>query len=164
MKLLEVKGVSKRFYSNQALKGVDFSVDAGQIMALAGENGAGKSTLMNILLGSIAPDAGQMWFDGRPYAPRDPQEALRTGISMIHQELELVPSLTVTENLVIGMEPRKNGIFFDREKAVSMARGAIEKYHFRLDPNDRIRDLSVGQKQKVEILKVLIIIPIQKAQ
>lgn len=156
MKLLEVKGVSKRFYSNQALKGVDLSVDAGQIMALAGENGAGKSTLMNILLGSIAPDAGQMWFDGRPYAPRDPQEALRTGISMIHQELELVPSLTVAENIWIGREHRFRSFgLYSRRKSEDAAAALLGEMGVALSPRALVKTLSVAQMQMVELARAL---------
>src|ERR1700684_2547302 len=102
---LRMQGVRKRFGATLALDGIDLSVDPGEILALVGENGAGKSTLMKILSGAHAPDAGQMWIDGPPYAPRDPLDARRRGVSMIYQELSLARDLTVMENILLGMEP-----------------------------------------------------------
>lgn len=102
MKVLEVKDVSKSFYSTHALTRVNFDLEKGEVLALAGENGAGKSTMMNILLGSFAPDEGTMLLNGKTYEPKNPSDALQKGISMIHQELCLVPSMTVADNVWIG--------------------------------------------------------------
>ena len=102
MKLLEAKGINKRFYSTCALSEVDFDLEEGEVLALAGENGAGKSTMMNVLLGIHRPDEGSMLLAGKPYAPKGPHDALQQGISMIHQELRLVPSMTVADNVWIG--------------------------------------------------------------
>ena len=148
----------RKVYSNGfiANENVNLSVDEGEIMALVGENGAGKSTLMKVLFGVEKPEEGKIFLDGKEVHIENPNAAIKMGIGMVYQHFMLVPSLTVTENLVIGMEPKKKGIFFDKEKAVRMVKEAAERYNFHLDPNIRIRDLSVGQKQKVEILKVLI--------
>ena len=148
----------RKVYSNGfiANENVNLSVDEGEIMALVGENGAGKSTLMKVLFGVEKPEEGKIFLDGKEVHIENPNAAIKMGIGMVYQHFMLVPSLTVTENLVIGMEPKKKGICFDKEKAVRMVKEAAERYNFHLDPNIRIRDLSVGQKQKVEILKVLI--------
>src|SRR5947209_18780817 len=92
---LRVTGIRKRFGATVALDGVDLSVERGQVLAVVGENGAGKSTLMKVLSGAHRPDAGEMWLDGRPYAPRSPLDARRAGVSMIYQELSLAPHLSV---------------------------------------------------------------------
>ena len=148
----------RKMYSNGfvANENVSLAVDEGEIHALVGENGAGKSTLMKILFGVEKPDEGRILLDGKEVCIDNPNVAIKLGIGMVYQHFMLVPSLTVTENLVIGMEPTKKGIFFDREKAVSLVKEAAQKYNFNLDPDAKIKDLSVGQKQKVEILKVLI--------
>ena len=100
--VLEVNHVSKNFYSTHALTEVSFDLREGEVLALAGENGAGKSTMMNILLGSFPPSSGDMKLDGKSDSPKSPSDALSKGISMIHQELCLVPSMTVAENVWIG--------------------------------------------------------------
>src|SRR5258707_2706040 len=102
---LVMSGVSKRFGPTQALAGVDLDLRPGEVHALVGENGAGKSTLMKVLSGAIAPDAGAMTLDGRPYAPRDPQDARLRGVAMVYQELTLAPHLTVEANVMLGQEP-----------------------------------------------------------
>src|SRR6185295_12944176 len=98
-------GVTKRFGATVALAGVDLTVRAGEIHALIGENGAGKSTLMKVLSGAIAPDAGALQLDGRPYAPRAPLDGRRAGVAMIYQELALAPHLSVSDNVLLGEEP-----------------------------------------------------------
>ena len=148
----------RKVYSNGfiANKNVNLAVDEGEIHALVGENGAGKSTLMKVLFGVEKPEEGRILLHGKEVHIENPNMAIKMGIGMVYQHFMLVPSLTVAENLVIGMEPRKNKLFFDMKKAVEMVKETAQKYNFEIDPLARICDLSVGQKQKVEILKVLL--------
>src|SRR5919199_1892114 len=108
--LLRMEGVRKRFGATVALDGVDLQVSRGEVLALVGENGAGKSTLMKVLSGAHAPDDGQMWLDGQPYAPKNPLDARRAGVAMIYQELSLAPHLSVAENILLGIEPARAGV------------------------------------------------------
>lgn len=148
----------RKVYSNGfiANENVNLAVNEGEIHALVGENGAGKSTLMKVLFGVEKPDEGRVLLNGQEVHIDNPNVAIQLGIGMVYQHFMLVPSLTVTENLVIGMEPRKRGVFYDQSAAEKMVKEAAEKYNFKLDPTAKIQDLPVGQKQKVEILKVLI--------
>lgn len=148
----------RKVYSNGfiANKNVNLSVNKGEIHALVGENGAGKSTLMKVLFGVEKPEEGHIYLRGKEVHIDNPNMAIQMGIGMVYQHFMLVPSLTVAENLVIGMEPKKNQLFFDMDKAVKMVQEVAQKYNFDIDPLAKIQDLSVGQKQKVEILKVLI--------
>ncbi len=134
---------------------VNFSVREGEIHALVGENGAGKSTLMKVLFGSEKPEEGCILYRGKEIRIESPTVAIKYGIGMVHQHFMLVPSLTVAENLVIGLEPKKNG-FFSMEEAIRITKAASEKYNLIVDPLVKIEDLSVGVKQKVEILKALV--------
>lgn len=138
-----------------ANKGVDFSVNAGEIHALMGENGAGKSTLMKILFGLEAAEEGHVYLNGKKVEIKSPSDAIKNGIGMVHQHFMLVPSLTVAENMVLGMEPRIRG-FIDVEKAIKMTDDISKKYNLSVDPKSVISDLPVGMKQKVEILKALL--------
>ena len=106
---LTMTGISKSFGPTAALRGVDLELRPGEVHALVGENGAGKSTLMKVLSGAVRPDAGDMTLDGRPYAPRDPQDARRQGVAMVYQELTLAPHLTVEANVMLGLEPTRFG-------------------------------------------------------
>lgn len=154
--VLEMRGITK-IYENGfvANKDVHFSVRRGEIHALCGENGAGKSTLMKVLFGDEQPDAGQIIYQGKPIQIANPLHALEYGIGMVHQHFMLVPSLTVAENMVLGMEPKRRGMFRSRE-AVEMVREVSEKYNLPIDPQARVADLPVGFKQRVEILKILL--------
>ncbi len=123
--LLRMQGVRKRFGATLALDGVDLAVDGGEVLALVGENGAGKSTLMKVLSGAYQADSGEMWLEGEPYRPRNPLEARRAGVAMIYQELSLAPHLSVAENILLGLEPRR-GLLLDwkvmrRQAAEAMA-------------------------------------------
>ena len=138
-----------------ANKDVNFSVQAGEIHALVGENGAGKSTLMKILFGEEKADFGRILLRGEELHLQNPMSAIRQGIGMVHQHFMLAPSLTVVENIIMGMEPQKFG-FIDREAAKKACQEVAEKYNFQIDINKRVEQLSVGMKQKVEILKALI--------
>lgn len=154
--ILSMENITK-VYGNGfvANKNVNFSVNKGEIHALVGENGAGKSTLMKVLFGVEKPEEGVIKLEGKEIQINNPTVAIKYGIGMVHQHFMLVPSLTVAENLIIGMEPKKNG-FFSMEKAIEITREVAEKYNFNIDPLAKIQDLPVGIKQKVEILKALV--------
>ncbi len=154
--LLRMEGITK-IYPNGfiANKGISFQVNKGEIHGLIGENGAGKTTLMNVLFGIENHQEGRIYIEGEEVQIKSPLDAIDKGIGMIHQHFMQVPNLTVAENVVLGMEPGKS-FWFDRGKAVAMTREVIEKYKLELDPNALVRDLSVGEKQKVELLKALI--------
>ena len=156
VEVLRMEGITK-IYGNGfvANKNVTFWLNKGEILALVGENGAGKTTLMKVLFGLENPQSGQVFMDGEPVKILNPLDAISKGIGMVHQHFMLLPSLTVAENVVLGIEPMKNG-FFDFKKAVEMTREVAEKYKFDIDPLMKVADLSVGQMQKVEIMKVLI--------
>lgn len=153
--ILEMKNISK-VYSNGivANQGVNFSVTEGEIHALAGENGAGKSTLMKVLFGIEAPDEGEVFWEGRSIHIKSPLHAIKTGIGMVHQHFMLVPSLTVAENMILGVEPKRKGII-DYKAAVRFTKETAEKYNLPIDPNAVVASLPVGMKQRVEILKAL---------
>ena len=154
--ILEMRGITK-VYPNGfvANKNVNLAVRRGEIHALVGENGAGKSTLMKVLFGVESHEEGEIFLNGEPAKIENPISAIEQGIGMVHQHFMLVPSLTVAENIVLGREPRKSGVLIDMEKAVRDTTQICEKYNLKVDPTARVRDLPVGMKQKVEILKAL---------
>ncbi|KAA3612203.1 MAG: sugar ABC transporter ATP-binding protein [Calditrichaeota bacterium] len=154
---LEMRGIHKEFGATIALGDVTFSVQPGEVHALVGENGAGKSTLMKILSGAYTANSGEMWLDGQPYFPKNPLDGRLQGVAMIYQELSLAPHLTVEENIMLGVEPVKNG--FIRQKEVrKKALQAIEKFdHPELQPDTVVGDLTVGAQQLVEIGRSLAI-------
>lgn len=151
---LEMQGVTKTFPGVVANDSVSFSVDRGTIHALVGENGAGKSTLMKVLYGMYRPDAGSIFLDDRQVEITSPHDAINLGIGMVHQEFQLVPSLTVAENIVLGHEPKK-GIWVDKDKMVARVCGLAEQFGLHVEPDLPIREMSVGGQQRVEILKLL---------
>jgi simple sugar transport system ATP-binding protein len=149
-------GITKAYPGVVAVDGVDFEASGGELHAIAGENGAGKSTLMRILYGLTVPDAGTMSLGGSPFAPSSPREALARGVGMVHQHFMLIPPFTVIENAMLGDEPRRAGIFLDREAARDAVRDTAERFGLALDADARVEDLSVGERQRLEILKVLL--------
>jgi general nucleoside transport system ATP-binding protein len=153
---VEMKGTTKFFPSTdvQANDHVDFSVEQGEVHALVGENGAGKTTLMNILYGLIKADSGEILIDGQPVHIGHPDDAIHHGIGMVHQHFKLVPSFTVAENILLGMEPNRLG-FVNRADENKQVDELARNYNLPVDPAVRIRDLPVGMQQRVEILKVL---------
>ena len=154
--VVQMKNINK-VYSNgvAANQGVDFNLKKGEIHALMGENGAGKSTLMKMLFGMEQPTSGEIVINGEPTVLSSPSVAISKGIGMVHPHFMLVPSLSVAENMVLGMAPRK-GIFIDREKAIEITKENAEKYNLHVEPEMRVADIPVGMKQKVEILKALV--------
>ena len=130
----QMEGVRKAFGATVAVAGVDFHVAPGEVCALVGQNGAGKSTLMAILSGALRPDAGVMRLDGRPYEPREPIDARRAGVAMIHQELSLAPHLTVMENIGLGMEPVRNGLIEWRRMRETAADALAQLGHPEIRP------------------------------
>ena len=150
---VELRGIVKRFPGVVANDGVDFALATGEVHALLGENGAGKSTLMNILDGLYQPDAGEILIDGRPVAFRSPRDAIAAGLGMVHQHFTLVASMTVTENVLIGLDRPRFRLDLGRYDA-EIGRLA-EAHGLRVDPRAKVWQLSVGERQRVEILKVL---------
>ena len=152
---LHMKGITK-VYGNGVLANdnVDLEVRKGEIHALMGENGAGKTTLMKVLFGNERPDLGSIEFDGRTVEIDSPKKAVALGIGMVYQHFNLAESLTVAENIVVGQEPNK-GIFFKKDVAYNAVNKLAEKYGFNIKAEELVRNISVGQKQKVEILKIL---------
>jgi len=132
--LIEMKDISKTFPLVKANDKVNFSVKKGEIHALVGENGAGKSTLMSILYGLYQADEGEIFIDGQKTNIYNPNIAIENKIGMVHQHFMLVPPLTVAENVILGMEPRRNYFFIDLKKAASDIKELSEKYGFKIDP------------------------------
>ena len=123
--------------------------------ALLGENGAGKSTLMNIVYGLYHPDEGEIYVKGRKIELGSPKEAIDAGIGMVHQHFMLIPVMTVAENIVLATEPPHGGVFLDIERRASACGSSSERYGLAVDPTAKIENISVGQQQRVEILKAL---------
>ncbi len=149
---LQMQGIVKRFPGVLALNGVDFDVRSGEIHALLGENGAGKSTLMKLLYGLTQPDAGTILLNGEAVKNRSPIEAIGRGIGMIHQHFMLVPSLTVAENVALGMQ---HGWRTDLNTVIVRLGELSERYNLKVDPRRPIWQLAVGEQQRVEILRAL---------
>ena len=153
--ILRMEGITK-IYSNgfTANKDVTLVVHEGEIVALCGENGAGKTTLMKILFGLEECQSGFIKINGKDAKIRNPLDAIAAGIGMVHQHFMQVSTATVAENVTLGIEPHK-GIVYDRQKAIEMTQALSDKYQLKVNAMDRIADLSVGQRQKVELLKAL---------
>jgi ribose transport system ATP-binding protein len=153
--LLEVRGASKSFPGVQALDDVHLELRHGEVLALVGENGAGKSTLMKLLSGIDRPDSGEFFLDGHQYTPASPRHAQELGISIIHQELNLMPDLTVAQNIYIGREPRIGGILLSEGALNRRTRDLLARLGLPLEPTDLVGDLTVARQQMVEIAKAL---------
>ena len=149
-----MRGIVKQYPLVRAIDGADFTVEQGEIHSLLGENGAGKSTLMKILYGMTPPTAGEVRVFGKPVAITRPAQAIALGIGMVHQHFMLTPVMTVAENVVIGSEPVR-GVFFDRKKAEAQVAAMIDEYNFHISATAKVETLSVGEQQRVEILKAL---------
>jgi simple sugar transport system ATP-binding protein len=149
---LEMRGIVKRFPGVVANDGVDFTARAGEIHALLGENGAGKTTLMRVLYGIYQPDEGEIFLDGRAIQVRSPAEALALGIGMVHQHFRLVPTLSVEENVILGL---REGLFGNLRRVRERLAAIARDYGLEVDPRAKVWELSVGEQQRVEILKAL---------
>ncbi|MDO5133576.1 MAG: ABC transporter ATP-binding protein [Eubacteriales bacterium] len=151
--VLQMKQITKTFGSVKANRNVDLSVYAGEIHALLGENGAGKSTLMNILTGIYRPDGGEIWYKGKRRDIRSPRDAVALGIGMVHQHFRLIPTLTVAEN--VFLYAGKRTFFLHREEMEKEIRECSGQYSLQVSPEAYVWQLSVGEQQRVEIIKLL---------
>jgi ribose transport system ATP-binding protein len=149
-----MRGICKRFPGVQALRDASLEVAPGEVHVLLGENGAGKSTLMNVLCGQLAADAGAISFSGRPISPQSPMDAENHGLVMIHQELNLVPGLTVAENIFLGHEPTRGGLI-QKDVMDRVSRDLLNRLGCGVDPDTPVAELSVAEQQLVEIAGAL---------
>ncbi|MDY5842506.1 MAG: ABC transporter ATP-binding protein [Peptoniphilaceae bacterium] len=154
-KVIEMLNITKSFPGVIANDHVSITLHDGEILALLGENGAGKSTLMSILFGLYEPDSGEIRVNGKPVKIHDPNEATKLGIGMVHQHFKLVQNFTVLENVVLGAETTAAGGILKMKEARKKVIELSDRYHFHLDPDMKIEDISVGQQQRVEIIKML---------
>ena len=152
--ILEVRGLTKRFPGVVANQDVDLVLHEGEVLCLLGENGAGKSTLVNAIFGLYQPDEGQIFLRGEPAAFASSRDAIAAGIGMVHQHFQLIPVFTVAENVVLGNEPRK-GLSLDLGRARERIRELSAQYGLEIDPDAVVGDLSVGEQQRVELIKAL---------
>jgi len=153
--LLEMKGISKGFYGVPVLDNVDFDVKAGEVVALCGENGAGKSTLMKILTAIYKQESGAMYIEGKKIGKATPLEMQRMGVSMIHQELNLLENMTVAQNIFLSREPKKGFGIIDFPKMNAEAKRLLESLGETIKPTVKVRTLKIAQKQMVEIAKAI---------
>lgn len=154
-KLLDMKNISKTFGNVQALKGVSLDLYAGEVLALMGENGAGKSTLMNILSGSLQPTEGEIYLNGEKVVVPDPITAKKLGIAKIHQELQIVPELSVAENIFLGRWKTSAGPAVDFKAMKDEAKVYLDMLDVHVDPSKKLKDLRIGEQQLVEIAKAI---------
>lgn len=155
MEILKTTGIEKQFLGVKALKGVDFSVDSGEIHALMGENGAGKSTLVKIITGVYPPSAGTVSFFATPCHFHSPLDAERSGISTVYQEVNLLPDLSVAENICIGREPRNKFGLIDKKAMRARAKNALAKLHIDIDVSENLSSYSIAVQQLIAIARAL---------
>ena len=153
--MLEFHSISKSFPGVRALKDITFAIEAGEVHALMGENGAGKSTLMNVLSGVITDHSGEILLDGAPLVLHHPRDAQKAGVAIIHQELQLVPELTIAENIFLGRELHTPTRRLDKRRMAREARTYLDRLHLDVDPERSVKGLRVGEQQLVEIAKAL---------
>jgi simple sugar transport system ATP-binding protein len=153
MNIIEMREITKRFGGVIANKGISLSIPAGTIHAIIGENGAGKSTIMKILYGFYTADEGEILIEGTARSIRNPHDAIALGLGMVHQHFMLLPPMTVTENIILGAEP--GGEKINYQQAAEQIRQLSDEFGFNIDPDALVENLSVGQQQRVEVLKAL---------
>ena len=149
---IRLESISKSFGTVHANRDISLAIESGKIKALLGENGAGKSTLMGMLAGQLQPDSGIIWLDGKPITFSSTKAAIKAGIGMVYQHFMLVETMTVAENVFLGQE---EGFFIKPQKCERLVKRLAQTYGRDIDPSARISDLSMGEKQRVEILKLL---------
>jgi len=152
--ILSLKEIVKTFPGVIANNHINFSLKKGEIHSLLGENGAGKTTLMNILYGIYTPDGGEIYINGGKIIINSPDDALSYGIGMVHQHFMLIPTMSVTENIILGKEIKNNGLL-DLKRANGDIKALSKKYNFNINPKDIVKELPIGTQQRVEILKAL---------
>jgi ribose transport system ATP-binding protein len=152
--ILSLRGIRKSWGPVEVLHGIDLDIGAGEVVALLGENGAGKSTLSNVICGSVAPSGGQMTWLGAPYAPASPRAAMDAGVGMIHQELKLLPQLTIAENVFLGRMPMRGGVV-DRRAMNDRAQAGLRRLGLDIPPTRLVAGLSTANQQLIEIAKAL---------
>jgi general nucleoside transport system ATP-binding protein len=155
MPILELRGITKQFPGVLANDHIGFTLEKGEIHVLLGENGAGKTTLMNILYGLYDPDEGEILVRDKKVSIKQPNDAIALGIGMVHQHFMLIPVLTVTENVMLGVESIKNGLILDRHAAAARVAAISQQYGLEVDPDAKVEDIPVGVRQRVEIIKLL---------
>src|SRR5512136_720580 len=155
MPILELRGITKQFPGVLANDHIGFTLEKGEIHVLLGENGAGKTTLMNILYGLYDPDEGEILVHDKKVSIKQPNDAIALGIGMVHQHFMLIPVLTVTENVMLGVESIKNGVVLDRKTAADRVADISQQYGLEVDPDAKVEDIPVGVQQRVEIIKLL---------
>src|SRR5215213_4044348 len=153
--ILELRGITKRFPGIVANDGIEFDLRRAEAHALLGENGAGKSTLMNVVFGLYQPDEGEIRVKGERVSMKSPRDAIDHGIGMVHQHFMLVPVMTIAENIALANAPTHAGVLLDMDAAEKRVTELSRTFHFALDPRARIENITVGQQQRVEILKAL---------
>lgn len=152
--VVEMQHITKQFGNYKANNDISLQLKKGEILALLGENGAGKSTLMRMLSGLLEPTSGQILIDGQPAHLNDPRDAKKLGIGMVYQHFMLIPAFSVLENIILGDEPTK-GIKINFQKAAKDIQQLAAKYHLKIDLKAKVRDITVGMQQRVEIMKAL---------
>ena len=153
--LLEMKQIVKKFPGTLALNHVDFNLKSGEVMALIGENGAGKSTLMNVLMGVLKPEEGEVYLQGTKIEIKSPYEALQHGIGMVPQELNLVTELSIAENIYLGCHQKTNGIF-DWKKTAQNAQVILKKLKVDIDPKEKVKNITAAFQELVSIARTLV--------
>jgi general nucleoside transport system ATP-binding protein len=153
--VLELRGITKRFPGVVANDSVDFDLRKGEVHALLGENGAGKSTLMNVLYGLYRPDEGEILINGKPAELGSPKASIENGVGMVHQHFMLIPVMTVAENIVLATEPVHTGVLLDYAVAEKRVQEISTRFGLAVNPRALVQDITVGQQQRVEILKAL---------
>ena len=149
---IELKNISKYFGGNAANKNVNLTINRGEILSILGENGSGKTTLMNMIAGIYFPDEGQIFIDGKEAVIHSPKDAFRYKIGMIHQHFKLVDVFSATENIILGLSEKGR---FDLKEAAQRVKEISDRYGFEIDPMKKIHEMTVSEKQTVEIIKVL---------
>ncbi len=152
--ILSLRNIKKSYGLIEVLHGIDLDVCAGEVVALLGENGAGKSTVSNVISGTVLPSSGTMTWQGAPYAPANPREALNSGVGMIHQELLLLPHLSIAENIFVGRNPTRVG-FVDRRAMEERAHAGLQRLGLDVSPRRLVAGLSTANQQLIEIAKAL---------